>query len=392
MWSLIDMDLLEEEGIAAALNAVGYTDLIPYADSPNVSNPFNDNYIKPGAYRYVCHTLLAEAGVKVYLESPVVGTMMEENIIKGVEIATPFGKRLLAAKRIVDTSQNAVVCTYAGEAFSAPQVYMGSHIKCAGVDVNRMIDYIRNTEEDWRIRPMTERPADPDEIQRMADRGCTLFIHGFETALRKAAEENEKYECLLQDLPIMILYEHNGIASPFVRGSTVDVSNTALYSSEVSFARRKQWLYYTFFRDYIPGCENMILMDTCPHIAKAHLQSGEPSNLTSRYLNVDEIRSGQLNDGEGIVVVRGHPGVCQDQIGWRLPLGTLVAKNFENLLITGKPACRVIHYIATCAAVGQAAGAAAALSASTDTSLREMDEKLIREELSSERQNFAWKV
>ena len=394
LWSVIDMELLEREGIAAALKAVGYTDLVPYAEATSMLNPFNDNYIKPGAYRYVCHTLLAEAGVRLYLDSPVVDTWKEDTTVKGVEIATPFGRRLLEAKRIVDTSQNAVVCTYAGEAFAAPGVYMGSHIKCAGVDINRMIGYIRETQEDWRIRPMAERTADPDEIQRMADAGCTLFIHGFATALRKAAEENERYAFLLKDLPLMFLYEHNGIASPFVsgNGACVDVSNTAEYSAMVSKMRRKQWLYYTFFRDYIPGCENMILMDTCPYIPKAHHDSEKPSNLTSRHVTIEEVSSGQLNDGKGIVVLRGHPGSCQDEIGWRLPLEAMIAKNLENLLITGKPASSKIHYIATCAAVGQAAGASAALSAIQDIPLRQMDEDVIRAELASARQNYAWKT
>ena len=391
VWSLIDMKLLEKEGIAAALEDLGYKDMIPYSAVLDANNPFNNNYINPNAYRYVCHTLLAEAGVRLYLESPVVGTFMEDNIIKGVEIATPYGKRLLGAKRIVDTSQNAVVCTYAGESFTASNIYMGSHIQCAGVDINKMLEYIRNTDEVWRVRPMLERPTNADELQRMVDQGCTVFMDGFATALKKAAEEKERYACLLEDLPIMILLEHNGLASPFVKVITrpIDLSDTAQYSSIISYTRRKQWLYYTFFRDYVPGCEKMILMDTCPHIPKAHI--GYKTNLSSRFLTLGEIKSGQLKDGEeGIVIVRGHPGANRDE-GWRIPLETLIAKDYENLLITGKPACQSIHYIATCAAVGQAAGASAALSASTDIPLREMDTALIRKELASERQNFAWK-
>jgi hypothetical protein len=237
------------------------------------------------------------------------------------------------------------------------------------------------------------RPTNADELQRLADQGCTLFLDGFATALKKAVAEDERYACLLEDLPLTILFEHNGLASPLlkVRTMPIDLSDTAQYSKIVSHTRRKQWLYYTFFRDYVPGCENMILMDTCPHISKAHLQTWESSNLTSRYLSEKEIKSGQLEDGEeGIVIVRGHPGANRDE-GWRIPLETLIAKNYENLLITGKPACRKIHYIATCAAIGQAAGASAALSASTDTPLREMDASLIRKELASERQNYAWK-
>ena len=130
VWSLVDMELLEKEGVAAALEDLGYIDQIPFSAVRDATNPFNNNYINPNAYRYVCHTLLAEAGVKLYLESPVVGTFMEDNIVKGVEIATPYGRRLLTAKRIVDTSQNAVVCTYAGEPFATTDIYGFSHPVC----------------------------------------------------------------------------------------------------------------------------------------------------------------------------------------------------------------------------------------------------------------------
>ena len=56
-------------------------------------------------------------------------------------------------------------------------------------------------------------------------------------------------------------------------------------------------------------------------------------------------------------------------------------KGFDNLLVTGKPASRMIHYIATCAKVGEAAGAAAAVSALENTPLRETDPAKIREKI-----------
>jgi hypothetical protein len=50
-------------------------------------------------------------------------------------------------------------------------------------------------------------------------------------------------------------------------------------------------------------------------------------------------------------------------------------------VLTGKPVCRKIHYIASCAKVGEAAGAAAAVSALEGTPLRETDAAKVREAL-----------
>lgn len=49
----------------------------------------------------------------------------------------------------------------------------------------------------------------------------------------------------------------------------------------------------------------------------------------------------------------------QNADGWYVPLAAMIPKGLEHILVTGKPACRKIHYIAFCGLVGQAAGAAA---------------------------------
>ena len=56
VWSLVDMELLEKKGIAAALEDLGWIDQIPFSAVRDAFNPFNNNYINPNAYRYVCHT------------------------------------------------------------------------------------------------------------------------------------------------------------------------------------------------------------------------------------------------------------------------------------------------------------------------------------------------
>ena len=68
-----------------------------------------------------------------------------------------------------------------------------------------------------------------------------------------------------------------------------------------------------------------------------------------------------------LTYVRGHPHSGQNEHGWGIPMASLIVRGYDNLLVTGKPAGRMIHYIATCAKVGEAAGAAAAVSVLENT-------------------------
>ena len=392
IWTRISMQTLEEQGIAAALQEIGYTELVPYSLSVTYKNPLNDCFVNPNAYRYVCHKLLSDEGVRIYLEAPACNTVLEGNAVVGVDILTMYGQKRILAKRVIDTSQNGALCAYAGKPFDAPKVYMNSHFQCAGVDIERLLQYIEQTDEKWHVRPMVDKCADTDEMREMAKKGCTLFIHGFQTAMKRAIADDPEYALIADMIPYMF-YEGDGYATPFVRvcpQAEVNTMDHAEYSKWVNEGRIRQWLAYRFFRDYVPGCENMTLKDTCPHIAKAHRISFEASNLTSYVMTEAEIKSGKLNEGEGIIILRGHPGVGQNENGWRLPLKALVAKDFDNLLLTGKPACKMIHYNVSCAIVGQAAGAAAAVSVAAGTPLANTSEEKIREELSKGRQGTAW--
>ena len=78
----------------------------------------------------------------------------------------------------------------------------------------------------------------------------------------------------------------------------------------------------------------------------------------------------------------------QSTDGWYVPLAALLPKGLEGILVTGKPACRKIHYIASCGLVGQAAGAAAAVSVQQDCSLRETDPEKVRELLRMENEKM----
>lgn len=382
------METMEKRGIEATLLEAGLEEYVPFIQTGTFMNPFNDQFVNPNAYRYVVACELEKAGVQIFLGMPVVDVLMEGQTIVGVVIQGEFEKFAILTKRVVDTTQGASVCALAGKIFSHPKAYVGTLPRVAGVDINKVIGYIRNTDDEWFLRPMVGTKADADIMQSLVDKKNPLAIHGFRKALDRAAAEHPEYELVQRMCDcLMFFYERDTVGAYWAIDDTLhhtDVSDPAAFSGAILDERKQQWLVHKFFVNYIPGFENAHLLDTYANISKAYHQTWEPSGFTEYDITEEEIRSGICRRDDCIVKILGHPMSGQSAGGWFIPLAALTPKELDGILVTGKPACRKIHYIASCALTGQAAGAAAAESLRENKPLRETDpegiRKLLREQ------------
>jgi hypothetical protein len=122
-------------------------------------------------------------------------------------------------------------------------------------------------------------------------------------------------------------------------------------------------------------------MDVHPHIARALMISREPGGFTEHDVPWETIEKGGNVYEDSVARIMGHPDKGQAGNGFQLPYRSLLPKGIEGLLVTGKPACRFIHYHGTCAAVGQAAGVAAAVAVQHGVSLRALPVSQVQAEL-----------
>lgn len=376
------MEQMEKQGMKGVLQAAGLPEYLPYLNTGTFMNPFNDQFVNPHAYRYIAARELEKAGVRVYLGMPVTDVLMEGNRIAGVVLLGEFERFALRAKRVVDTTQGASVCALAGKKFAHPRAYVGTLPRVAGVDIGRLIDYIEKTEDDWFLRPMVGKKADPQEMRRLVEKENPLAIHGFRKALQQAVAENPEYLLLDRMLDcVMFFYERDGVGAYWAIDDSLhhtDVSDPDAYTAAIWDVRKQQWLMHRFFAAYVPGFEKAQLLDTYANVSKAYHQTFEPSGFTEYEITEEEIRTGRSKREDVIVRILGHPMSGQAASGWYVPLAALIPKGLEGVLVTGKPACRKIHYIASCALVGQAAGAAAAESVRQDCPLRKTDPEAVR--------------
>lgn len=392
MFERISIRTMEQEGMKAALEEIGLASYVPYIDTGTFMNPFNDQYVNPNAYRYVAQQELDLAGVHTFLGIPVVEVLQEEGRITGVILQGEFEHFAVLAKRVVDTTQGASVCAMAGKRFAHPKAYLGTLPRVSGVDIHLVIEYIRNTPDRWFLRPMVGKTPDPDEMERLVKEGNPLAIHGFTKALELAVSDHPEFELIARMCDVlMFFYEKDGVGAYWAIDDTLhntDISDPEAYANAVCTVRKQQWLVHKFFKKYIPGFERAQLLDTYANISKAYHQTWEPSEFTEYTITQKEIQTGICERSDCIVKILGHPMSGQNADGWYVPLAALLPKGLDGILVTGKPACRKIHYIASCGLVGQAAGAAAAVSVQQECALRDTDPEKIRELLRAQNEDM----
>ncbi len=372
-WSELDLDKLEREGYQAALGELG-----------RGLEWKSDTYLDRNAFRHVLGTLVDEEKVSVLLESPVCGTMTQGNRVQGVVAQGAYGPFAVTGSVVVDTTPYAAIAAMAGHPFPFPEIYLGTHPHVSGVDIVRLIEYASEHRDDVSVAGVDD--PKPDVLMSLVERGAPLRFSGFAAVRKRAIEDDPAYEATGRGGAAQFVFNYDGAGRGNHWVHTKDWRQSRLddplhLSRAILEARRCQWLTHKLFREYVPGFECAHLDDTHPHIARALLISREPGGFTDYDVAWEEIESGRTEREDCIVRVMGHPNAGQAPGGWRLPYAALLPKGLEGLLVTGKPACRFIHYQGTSAAVGQAAGVAAALAAKRGMPPRQLAAQAVRSEL-----------
>jgi len=374
VWEMVDYERMASDGVEAEMHTCG----LP-AESLFVSS----TYVNPNAFRYVLHSIADEAGVTTFLESPLVDVMCDGNRVTGVVAQGEYGPFAIEGKVAVDTSPHAVVAALAGQPFAHPQVYLGTHPRVAGIDVQALLQYIEDNPDDVELEWATD--GDLAALADLVEKGVPLLIRGFAQARQRAIGNDPAFEMTgRDDGTTRVFYDRDGCGTYWIH-SDGDPNNSSLddplnMSQTLCHFRRKQWLTHKLFRQYVPGFEHAHLMDVYPHVARSVVQSTDPSDMTECYIPWEHMAEDGVYE-DSIARVMGHPDTKKAPQGWQFPYRALVPKALDGLLLTGKPACRKLHYHGTNAAVGHAAGVAAAVAAKEGASPRTVRVQEVQNEL-----------
>ena len=337
----------------------------------------------PETMKLVADALLEEAGVKCLLHTWGALPIMEGQQVRGAFVENVDGRTAILAKVTVDCTGNGDMVARSGapweKAHSLQPMTMSFRI--GDVELDPTIDHA----EPMRI-PIGPEPVLLEEPERSQYCNRRHDIVVDREAMQAAKERGE--------LPTFGGPWFGGLEKDIVWVNTTRVIGDASVAAELTRAeiegRKDVFTMVAYYRQHLPGLEKARLLHTSTHIGVR-----ETRRLVGDYiLTGDDIRA-QSHFDDAVAVgcwpIDIHP--ADGSVGYhamfvplpyQIPYRCLLPQGTEGLLAAGRcistdrEALGSTRVGATCAATGQAAGAAAARAAQQGIQPREVDTQGLR--------------
>jgi len=322
----------------------------------------------PEALKLVAGEMVAESGIKLHLHTSFVEPLMEGRWLRGAIVHGKSGLQAIVARLVVDCTGDADVAYRAGapmlpgreDGLTQP---MTMFFRVGNVDDDVIDAYVEDhPEERGRLfHPFVERAKAAGDFPIQRDKAGI-----YRTQERGVWRVNTS------------------------RLQGLDGTSTADLTYAELEGRRQVQTLMRFFRSYLPGFENAVLLDTAAQIGVR-----ETRRISGEYvLTTDDLASGHHFDDVvalGAFPVDLHPAIGDGggtdtglQRGFRtadvyeMPYRCLIPEDTEQLLVAGRcisatrEALAATRVMPTCFALGQAAGVAGALAVRDEVSVRDV--------------------
>jgi hypothetical protein len=352
------------------------------------------------AMKFAAQEMVLEAGADLLLHTWISGAIMDGRTIRGVRVVNKSGERDYPGSMVVDATGDGDVAVAAGAQYEMggadgmPQS-MTLMIDVGGVDFARVMDYVRQHPDQMRF-PKIPSDADPEKLAK-----DIISVAGYYDLVTQARERGE-YP-IPGDLIFFVSRPRPGevVFNTTHIGGVKGTSAEDLTRAEIE-GRRQAAALVEFARKYVPGFENAYLLRTAAQVGVR-----ETRRITGEYVfSAQDVAKAQkfddaiarlaypvdVHSGKGDGYTREEeeepsgPLVPPPGDWYEIPYRCLVPLEIENLLIAGRCVSSTqaghgaIRIIPCCAAMGQAAGTAAALSIRENVSPRGLDtDHLVRE-------------
>ena len=337
------------------------------------TNQPGNNSIPHDLQMIVLEEMMQEYNVDVLYYTMVCDAIVEDGAIVGVTVQNKSGKGYILAKRVVDATGDGDVAASAGAPF------------------------IKGRETDGKMQPCTLMfKIGGVDYER------AVFPPSFETRVHTEKGELQELGDKLLPFPAghVLLYrqpEPGTVCVNMTNAIGIDGTDAKSVTKGMQTCRSQIMPIIRFLREYAPGYENCWLMGSASLLGIRETRHFE--GLAS--LSAEEILEAHYHDDWVVrkaffnFDVHNLTGSSLDktgiQHGWKqqgtytIPYGCLLPKNVENLLLSGRniSGSHLAHsnfrIMSVCIALGEAAGAAAAISIRDNVKLRDVDVKKIQE-------------
>ncbi len=331
--------------------------------------PFDAEILK-----IVAFDMLKEAGVKLLLHTYFIDTITENNTIKYIVFANKSGLQSIHPKIVIDCTGDADVAFSAG-------------VPCR-----------KGRDSDGLMQPVSMffriRNVDTKKLSEY------IAAHPGERPFSRIVEEAKKKG----DFPIardaVLLFQTPKEGEALVNVSRIhNINGTDPYDlTKAEIEGRKQvMILIDFFRKYVPGLENVELVQIAPqigiretrHIVGEYTMTEEDVLYSKEFHDVIGLNSFPI-DIHSLTGVFGRFEGPKNNKYYEIPYRILLPVNINNLLVAGRcvsathEAAGSLRVMPPCFVTGQAAGTAAALSVKNNILPKKLDHKELQKTLISQ--------
>jgi hypothetical protein len=287
--------------------------------------------VDPEIVKYEFFRMLQERGVDILLHTYIAGPIMEGNVVRGVIMENKAGRQAVLAKMVVDATGDADIAAFARAPFREVKKPMTMMYNMVGVAVDKALEKLGN----WSNLKKLVREA--------MDRGDLPFDLGIYPEFGAPGVHAEE----------LVYSGELNLWSGMLNGmSGVDPRDL----TRAELITREHVMRLTgFLKKNVPGFENSRIECTATQVGvRASRQIIGEATPT-----MDEVKTVNFDDTVAKPYARKE---------MRLPYGSILPQNVENLLVAGRcisaeeEAMGQLRLWPVCSITGQAAGSAAALS------------------------------
>ncbi|MBE0535696.1 MAG: FAD-dependent oxidoreductase [Phycisphaerae bacterium] len=327
-------------------------------------------------YKLVAFEMLVEAGVQVFVNTRVVGAIMDGPRVRGAIVESRSGREAFYAKSFVDSTAYGDLAAYAGAQYTEPNDHaVCNSVGLGNVDVDKYYEFFQaNKLKGQLARGM--RSGQPDQIIRVGADTSRIAIPHFAEAAQAIG------------LSFITTTVHDNYFMFIKLNYKMPVSPTdrdAVSRAELEL-RRRQYKAVELFRKYVPGCEKAFIARTSPtlNIRRGRLIACDydithADVIEGRHFNDDVFVYGFHDMAPGLQIANGgtygipYRALCVAGIENLYAAGMLITSDFRAHMSTRNTVC--------CMGQGQATGTAAALCAARNIGSRELKYAALRDAL-----------
>ncbi len=308
-------------------------------------------YVDPEMLKIAMVNMVEDAGVTVYCHAWGSEALMEGNRVIGVTFQSKEGRKAILAGKVIDCTGDGDIFASAGCAYE--KEYSGDD-RSYNVSVVFRLGNVDSEEfRNWKYDPNSHYRDKLAEYKKLFGYRISPFI----TPMKD------------------IMWVNN-----FVEGK--DCCNVQDLTDTEMLIRRSLNEGIEWIRENVPGFKNAFLHDTAPQLGT---RGSRRLNGTYR-LTMDDIAQ-TIEHEDTIAIIPAHRRM-KYKSPIELPYGVMLpADDVEDLLAAGRcfssahDANDHANLIPHCVALGEAAGAAAALALQSNTTFRNVDVKKVQQML-----------